>query len=58
MREAAEALAGRPLEPEGIHAAADACYLKARPLDNTDFIMGWRKQMTRTFVVRVSEELR
>jgi hypothetical protein len=37
---------------------ADACYLKARPLDNTDFVMGWRKQMTRTYVIRVLEELK
>ncbi|MBO0721820.1 MAG: FAD binding domain-containing protein [Blastocatellia bacterium] len=58
VKEAAEALVGRPLEPEAIHAAAEACYLKARPLDNTDFVMGWRKQMTRTFVVRALEELR
>jgi 4-hydroxybenzoyl-CoA reductase subunit beta len=57
VREAAEALVGKPLHPENIHAAADACYMKARPLDNTDFVMGWRKQMTRTYVIRALEEI-
>ncbi|MCI0388529.1 MAG: FAD binding domain-containing protein [Acidobacteria bacterium] len=58
VREAAEALIGKPLEADHIHTAAEACYLKARPLDNTDFVMGWRKQMTRPFVRRALEELR
>jgi len=58
VREAAEVLAGSLFESEKIHAAADACYLKARPLDNTDFVMGWRKQMTRPYVIRALEELR
>jgi 4-hydroxybenzoyl-CoA reductase subunit beta len=58
VHEAAELLAGNPLEPDRIHAAAEACYLKARPLDNTDFVMGWRKQMTRPYVIRALEELR
>jgi len=55
--EAGNALTGCSLDPERIHAAAEACYVKARPLDNTDFVMGWRKQMTRPFVVRALEEL-
>ncbi len=55
--EAAETLVGKPLNPENIHAAADACYIKARPLDNTDFVMGWRKQMTRTYVIRALKEI-
>ncbi len=55
--EAADALIGQRLYPEQIQAAAEACYLKARPLDNTDFVMGWRKQMTRPFVIRALEEL-
>jgi 4-hydroxybenzoyl-CoA reductase subunit beta len=58
VQEAEAHLIGQPLDPDSIHAAAEACYLKARPLDNTDFIMGWRKQMTRPFVVRALEELR
>jgi 4-hydroxybenzoyl-CoA reductase subunit beta len=58
VREAEELLIGRPLDIDRIQAAAEACYLKARPLDNTDFVMGWRKQMTRPFVARALEELR
>jgi 4-hydroxybenzoyl-CoA reductase subunit beta len=58
VSEAREALIGNPLDTDQIHVAADACYIKARPLDNTDFVMGWRKQMTRTYVTRALEELR
>jgi len=56
--DAERALVGGRLDREAIDAAADACYLKARPLDNTDFLMNWRKQMARPFVVRALEELR
>ena len=58
VKEAQAALIGAPLDEERIHAAAEACYLKARPLDNTDFIMNWRKQMTRTYVRRALESLK
>ena len=58
VREAEASLVGHPFDEEHIHAAAEACYIKARPLDNTDFVMGWRKQMTRPFVRRALEELR
>lgn len=58
VKEAQEALVGEPFDQERISAAAEACYLKARPLDNTDFVMGWRKQMARPFVQRALEELR
>jgi 4-hydroxybenzoyl-CoA reductase subunit beta len=57
VSEAESALIGRPLDRERIAEAAEACYIKARPLDNTDFVMGWRKQMTRPFVLRALEEI-
>ncbi len=57
VKEAEEFLIGRPLDQERINQAAEACYLKARPLDNTDFLMNWRKQMTRPFVLRALEEI-
>lgn len=57
VNEAEAALVGNPFDDERIHAAVEACYIKARPLDNTDFVMGWRKQMTRPFVRRALEEL-
>jgi hypothetical protein len=58
VKEAQLALIGAPFDQERINAAAEACYLKARPLDNTDFVMGWRKQMARPFVQRALVELR
>jgi 4-hydroxybenzoyl-CoA reductase subunit beta len=57
VKEAAEALIGQPFDEEHIHAAAEACYVKARPLDNTDFVMNWRKQMTRQYTLRALEEI-
>jgi 4-hydroxybenzoyl-CoA reductase subunit beta len=56
--EAQAALIGGPLDEERMQAAAEACYMKARPLDNTDFVMNWRKQMARPFVLRALEELK
>jgi len=57
VKEAAEALIGQPFDEEHIHAAAEACYIKARPLDNTDFVMNWRKQMARQYALRALEEI-
>lgn len=54
---AGRALVGNPLDDERMHAAAEACYLKARPLDNTDHLMNYRKQMARPFVLRALKEL-
>jgi 4-hydroxybenzoyl-CoA reductase subunit beta len=55
--EAGEALIGQPLDDERIQAAAEAAYVKARPLDNTDFVMNWRKQMTRQYTLRALQKL-
>jgi 4-hydroxybenzoyl-CoA reductase subunit beta len=57
VKEAGQALIGQPLDREHIEAAAEAAYVKARPLDNTDFVMNWRKQMTRQFTLRALNEL-
>src|SRR5712692_1384335 len=57
VKEAEQALIGQPFDEERIHAAAEACYVKARPLDNTDFVMNWRKQMTRQYALRALEDL-
>jgi 4-hydroxybenzoyl-CoA reductase subunit beta len=56
--EAGEALIGKPLNEDQIQAAAEACYVRARPLDNTDFVMNWRKQMTREYTRRALEDVR
>lgn len=58
VSDAERALIGAPLDQERMNAAAEACYVKARPLDNTDYVMGWRKQMARPFVIRALEELK
>jgi len=57
VEEAAAALIGHPLDNDHIQAAAEAAYVKARPLDNTDFVMNWRKQMTRQYTLRALNEL-
>ena len=45
------------IERAGIEAAAEATYVRARPLDNTDFVMNWRKQMTREYTLRALNQL-
>jgi 4-hydroxybenzoyl-CoA reductase subunit beta len=57
VKEAGAALIGQPLDDDHIQAAAEAAYVKARPLDNTDFVMNWRKQMTRQYTLRALQEL-
>src|SRR5206468_2781543 len=58
VSEAARALIGQPLNDDQIQAAAEAAYVKARPLDNTDFVSQWRKQMARQYTIRALEALR
>jgi 4-hydroxybenzoyl-CoA reductase subunit beta len=55
---AAQALRGSRLEDEAVTAAADAAFRPSKPMDNTDFGLAWRKEMTRTYVRRALEELR
>jgi 4-hydroxybenzoyl-CoA reductase subunit beta len=57
VTEAEQALVGHKLDREHIEAAAEACYLKARPLDNTDFLMNWRKQMARPYAIKALKQL-
>jgi 4-hydroxybenzoyl-CoA reductase subunit beta len=57
VSESAQALIGNPLNAEHIAAAAAAAYVKARPLDNTDLVYQWRKQMARQYTIRALESL-
>jgi 4-hydroxybenzoyl-CoA reductase subunit beta len=57
IKDAENALVGKPLDAHQIHAAAEAAYVKARPLDNTDFVYQWRKQMARQYTIRALNEL-
>jgi 4-hydroxybenzoyl-CoA reductase subunit beta len=56
--EAGAALKGTDLSDDAIQAAAEAAYRPSKPLDNTDFELSWRKQMTRVYAARALEELR
>ncbi|MGH7645011.1 MAG: hypothetical protein ACREMR_05445, partial [Gemmatimonadales bacterium] len=58
VAEAGAALRNTKLEDDAIAAAAEAAYRPSKPLDNTDFDLSWRKQMTRVWVRRALEELR
>ena len=56
--EAARGLAGRPLGDEAIEATADLASRLAKPLDNTDYLLGWRKSVVRALVAGALRELR
>jgi 4-hydroxybenzoyl-CoA reductase subunit beta len=51
-------LVGRPLDDEAIAAAADAAYDVAKPMDNTDFELVWRKKTVRSLVTSALREVR
>ena len=55
---AERALVGRPLSDEAIAEAADLAFALAKPMDNTDFALVWRKKVTRDFVGYALRELR
>src|SRR5262245_57178974 len=55
---ATDSLIGKSLNDDQIQAAAEAAYIKARPLDNTDFVYQWRKQMVRQYTIRALAALR
>ena len=50
---AAAVLLGQRLTPEVIDAAAQAAFQPAKPLDNTDLTLSYRKKMVRVHVARV-----
>jgi 4-hydroxybenzoyl-CoA reductase subunit beta len=56
--DAAKSLLGRSLNPETIAEAAALAARIAKPLDNTDFDMTWRKRVTAEFVTYALRELR
>jgi 4-hydroxybenzoyl-CoA reductase subunit beta len=55
---AAAALIGRRLTDAAIAEAAERAAQPARPMDNTDFTLVWRKRVTRDFVTYALRELR
>jgi 4-hydroxybenzoyl-CoA reductase subunit beta len=56
--DAANALIGRRLSQEAIDEAADLAFKVAKPLDNTDFDMSWRKKVTAELTKQALRELR
>jgi 4-hydroxybenzoyl-CoA reductase subunit beta len=56
--DAAKSMLGRPLNQETIAEAAALAARIAKPLDNTDFDMTWRKRVTAEFVTYALRELR
>lgn len=56
--DAAKSLVGRALNPDSIAEAAALAARIAKPLDNTDFDMSWRKKVTGEFVTCALRELR
>ncbi len=58
MAAAREAIVGTDLNDDAIAAAAQAAFKPAKPMDNTDFGLAWRKEMTRNYVRGALEELR
>jgi 4-hydroxybenzoyl-CoA reductase subunit beta len=56
--DAAKSLLGRPLNQDAIAEAAALAARIAKPLDNTDFDMSWRKKVTAEFVTYALRELR
>jgi 4-hydroxybenzoyl-CoA reductase subunit beta len=57
-KEASKFLLGRTLSQETIAEAASLAARIAKPLDNTDFDMTWRKRVTAEFVTNALRELR
>jgi 4-hydroxybenzoyl-CoA reductase subunit beta len=56
--DAARSLLGGKLDAEAIEHAASLSARLAKPLDNTDFNMSWRKKVTSAFVTYALRELR
>ena len=55
--EAANALVGRELSDGVLEEAATLASKVAKPMDNTDFTLHWRKRVTREFVTYALREV-
>ena len=56
--EAAASLVGKKLDDGVVAAAADLAFPLAKPMDNTDFVLHWRKRVSKEFVTYALRELR
>ena len=50
-------LIGHPLTPQTIEACINKAITNAKPMDNTDHTLGWRKQMTKHYIRGALNEL-
>ncbi len=57
-RDSEDAIRGKRLTDDAIAQAADLAFRPAKPMDNTDFHLHWRKEMVRHFVREALRELR
>ena len=55
---AIDAIRGRKLEDDAIAECAELAAAAARPMDNTDYSLHWRKRAVRAFVAYALRELR
>jgi 4-hydroxybenzoyl-CoA reductase subunit beta len=55
--DAAALLTGQRLTPDVIAAAAEAAFKPAKPLDNTDLLLSYRKKMVRVHVARILRQM-
>ena len=58
VKEAGEVLLGKSLTDDSIASSAEVSFKPAKPMDNTDFGLAWRKKMVRLFVTNALRELR
>ena len=58
VAEAADKLVGKTLTDEVIDRVADEAFKVAKPLDNTDYSLGWRKRVAKAYVAGALRELR
>ena len=56
-RAAEDLLRGLPLTEDRLRAAADAAAKPAKPMDNTDLTLSWRKEMVKVEVARALREI-
>jgi hypothetical protein len=56
--EAARSLIGKTLTDAAIEEAVELAYRVAKPMDNTDFTLHWRKRVSRQFATYALRELR
>jgi len=58
VTEAQNAVIGSDLNDDAVSRAAEAAFVAAKPMDNADFHLHWRKEMARQFVRKALAELR